>query len=382
VASVVNAPAAPAAASRAAFRAVVDAEIAPHADSWDAAERIPPEVLDRVAGHGWWGASLPREVGGADMSWAAIGALHEEVGRGCSSLRSLLTVHTMVTWALDRWGTAEQRERWLPELASGHLRGAFCLTEPDAGSDAAAIATTAEPYGAGFSLTGTKLWITGGQVAHLYLVFARCGGGISAFLVPREAPGLTATPIGPALGTRASMLAEVRLRDCRVDGDSLLGPQGFGLQTVVTGALDIGRLSVACGSVGIVAGCLEASAAYAARRVHRDGPLKDRQLVRRMLTDMVVGARAGRLLCDEAARLKDDDDPGTIMATWVAKYHASRAAARAASDAVQIHGARGCTPGHRVDRFYRDAKVMEIIEGSSELQQLTIADDAYREPTS
>jgi methoxymalonate biosynthesis protein len=370
----------PQAASRGSFRAVVEAEIAPRADRFDADEWIPEDVLHTVASNGWWGATVPADCGGAGMSWRTLGALHEEVGRGCSSVRSLLTVHAMVTWSIDRWGTTEQRERWLPRLAAGELLGAFCLTEPDAGSDAAAISTMAEPHDGGHALTGTKLWITGGQVAGLFLVFARTGPGISAFLVPRGAPGLTVTPIKEALGTRASMLAELTLDRCELPADALLGPPGFGLATVVTGALDIGRFSVACGCVGIVQACLDASAARATQRVHRDGPLKDRQLVRRMLSDMVVDARAGRLLCEQAARLKDEDDAGTIMATWVAKYHASRAAARAAADAVQIHGARGCVPGHGVDRFYRDAKVMEIIEGSNELQQITIADDADREP--
>jgi methoxymalonate biosynthesis protein len=377
MASTAVADAAPS-AGRESFRAVVDEAIAPRADAFDGSERIPLDVIALVARQGWWGAPVAAEWGGAQMSWLTVGALHEEVGRGCSSVRSLLTVHAMVAHAVARFGDAEQRERWLPGFASGDALGSFCLTEPDAGSDAAAIAATAVASGGGFTLDGTKLWVTGGQLASVFLVFARAGGGISAFLVPREAPGLTVTPIDGVLGTRASMLAEVRMSGCRVGGHALLGPGGFALATVLTSALDVGRYSVACGSVGIVQACLEASAAHAARRAHRDGTLSDLQLVRRMLSDMVVDARAARLLCEEAGRLKDGEDPATITATWVAKYHASRAAARAASDTVQIHGARGCAPGHCAGRYYRDAKVMEIIEGSTELQQLTIADDALR----
>ena len=359
-------------------RSVVEAKIAARADEFDAAEQIPDDVLDLVGERGWWGAALPREAGGGGMPWTAVGALHEEIGRACSSLRSLLTVHTMVSFAIERWGNAAQRARWLPQLANGHTLGAFCLTESEAGSDASAIAATATRTPGGFTLFGTKVWVTGGQRAGLYLVFARTDEGICAFLVPRDSPGITVTPVCGALGIRASMLASVTLADCPVDGDALLGPEGFALPTVVTGALDIGRFSVACGCVGIVQACLDACADRTSRRVHRDGFLKDQALVRRMLSDMVVDVRASRLLCDQAGRLKDGGDSATLMATWVAKYFAARAAARAASDAVQIHGAAGCAPGHRVGRYYRDAKVMEIIEGSNELQQLAIADDAYR----
>lgn len=362
------------------FRDLVDRHVAPNADRFDLDGRMPADVLDLVGRLGWWGATLPGEVGGAGMDWVTLGTLHEEIGRGCSSLRSLLTVHTMVVSAIERWGSQGQRERWWPALASGEVLGAFCLTEPEAGSDAAAIATTATPCAGGFLLRGTKVWITGGQVASLYLVFARHDGGISAFLVPRGAPGLTIVPIEGVLGTRASMLAELSFEECQAGEEALLGPARAGLATVATAALDVGRYSVACGSVGIVHACLEASARHAATRTHRSGPLKDEPLVRRMLTDMIVDARSGRLLCERAGRLKDERDPATIMATWVAKYQASRAAARAASDTVQIHGAAGCAAGHRAGRYYRDAKVMEIIEGSTELQQVTIADDAYRVP--
>ncbi|HEX2086011.1 MAG TPA: acyl-CoA dehydrogenase family protein [Solirubrobacteraceae bacterium] len=354
------------------FAAVVDAEVLPRAAEFDRAGAIPGDVLRLAAHEGWWGAAV------AGQDWRTVGALHEEVGRGCSSLRSLLTVHTMVAWAVRRWGSEAQQARWLGVLRSGEVLGAFCLTEPEAGSDAAAIETAAVTSGDGFVLEGTKVWVTGGQVAGLFLVFARSERGLAAFLVPHGTPGLEVVPIEGALGTRASMLAQVSLSGCRVGPEALLGPDGFGLATVATGALDVGRYSVACGCVGIVQACLDASAEHAAARQRGGAPIADRQLVRRMLSDMVVDVRAARLLCVEAGRLKDDDDPATIMATWVAKYHASRAAARAAADAVQIHGAAGCAEGHRAGRLYRDAKVMEIIEGSTQLQQLTIADDAFR----
>jgi len=363
---------------RATARAFVDTHVVPSADRYDRAGCVPEDLIARMSRARLWAPFLPSGVGGADMDMVTLGAVHEEVGRGCSSVRSLLTVHTMAAWAVHRWGTAEQRERWLPGLASGAVLGAFCLTEPDAGSDASRITTRAVRDGDGWRLTGLKKWITGGQRANLLLVFARTDRGVAAFLLPADAPGVRITPITGILGTRASMLADVHLTDALAGPDALLGPDGFASGMVMTGTLDLGRYSVATGSVGIVQACLDACADYTARRAVSAGHLRDLQLIRAKITDMVTDVTAGRLLCERAGRLKDDGDAATLTATLVAKYFASRAAARHASEAVQIHGAQGCGPDYPVARFYRDAKVMEIIEGSSEIQQITVADDAYR----
>ncbi|WP_172381388.1 acyl-CoA dehydrogenase family protein [Streptomyces sp. MNP-20] len=361
------------------IREFVDAEIVPHADEWDQDERLPPKILHRIGELGLWAPFLPPDAGGAAMDWTTLGRVHEEIGRGCSSVRSFLTVHTMVTWTVQRWGSDAQRERWLPRLAAGDLIGAFCLTEPDSGSDASASGTVAESNGSGWVINGEKKWMTAGQVAGLLLVFCRSAEGMSAFLVPADSPGVEITPITGVMGTRASMLAGIRLREVRVGPEALIGPPGWAAGTVMTGALDLGRYSVACGSVGVAQACLDACVAYTSRRRVREGRLSELQLIRRKITDMLVSSRAARLLCAEAGRLKDADDPATIMATWVAKYHASTAASAAASDAVQIHGANGFSADHPAARLYRDAKVAEVIEGSTELQQLTIATEAYRE---
>ncbi|HEU5471204.1 MAG TPA: acyl-CoA dehydrogenase family protein [Actinophytocola sp.] len=360
-------------------RAFVDTEVAPNAGDFDQSERLPRTLLDRVGELGLWAPFLPVEQGGAGLDMVTLGRIHEEVGRGCSGLRSMLTVHGMVSWAVGRWGSDEQRDRWLPELISGGTFGVFCLSEPDSGSDASAAGTLAVADGSDWVINGHKKWITGGQVADVLLVFARTGPGMSAFLVPRTADGVEITPIPNMLGTRSSMIAEIVLRDVRVGAEARLGPPGWAAGTVMTGALDLGRYSVACGSVGIIQACLDACVAYTTRRTVHDGRLRDLQLIRRKVSDMVTSARAARLLCEHAGRLKDAGDPATIMATWVAKYHASTAATAAASDAVQIHGANGCSADYPVARLYRDAKIMEIIEGSTELQQTTIAEEAYRE---
>jgi alkylation response protein AidB-like acyl-CoA dehydrogenase len=363
---------------RAGARAFVDEHVAGYANEFERAGRVPEELIGRMAEAGLWAPFLPPEAGGTGMDMVTLGQVHEEVGRGCSSVRSLLTVHTMVSWALQRWGSAEQREQWAKRLGGGEVLGSFCLSEPEAGSDAAGIRTTARPGGGGWVLDGSKKWITGGQRAGLFLVFARTPDSIAAFLVPRETPGVRVEPIPEILGTRASMLAQVSFDEVALGPDALLGPSGFTAGMVLTGTLDLGRYSVAAGSTGIIRACLDACADYAAHRKVNGTALRDLQLIQAKLSDMVTDLRAARLLVAEAGRLKDAGEASTIMATWVAKYFASTAAARHASEAVQIHGANGCGPDYPVARLYRDAKVMEIIEGSNEVQRITIAGEAYR----
>ena len=364
-------------ALRTEFRAFVDATVAPIADEVDRSQRIPQEVLRAVADRGYWGAGLPSTVGGSGWGLVTLGALHEEIGRGCSSLRSLLTVHHMVAAMVSRWGSEPVRARWLAALAAGDALGAFCLTEPEAGSDAAAVATTADRDGDGYRLTGTKRWITSGQVAHVLLVFARTAQGLTAFLVPSDSPGIRRVPIRDALGTRGSMLAEIRLDRVPVDAHAVLGREGAGLM-IATSALELGRYSVANGCVGILQAALDACVSYTSRRRQGGVLLREHQLVRQMISDMVTDVRAARLLCGHAGQLMDAADPSAVMATWVAKYHASTSATRCTSNAVQLHGANGCGGHYGVARLFRDAKVMEVIEGSTQIQQLTIADFAYQ----
>ena len=365
--------------AQAEFRAFAAERIAPYADSWDRDERTPPELIRELAGRGYLGALVPEDRGGAGMDMLTFGVLNEELGRACSSVRSLLTVHSMVEQALLKWGRPAQRERWLPRLAAGETIGAFALSEANAGSDANAIATTARRDQAGYTLSGHKRWTTYGQIADLFLVFARYEGKPAAFLLERDTPGLTVEPIGGMLGTRASMLAALRMDECRIPADSMVGGPGFGIAAVATTALDIGRYSVACGSVGIAQACLDASLSYTAGRKQFDTLLKDFQLIRRMISEMIANVKAARLLCYQAGILKDRGDSRTVMETWIAKYFASTVATKAAADAVQIHGANGCSPDFPVQRYFRDAKIMEIIEGSTQLQQITIAEYGYQE---
>lgn len=361
-------------ANRQSFREFVESEIRPYAAEFDRTEKIPPTLIQKLAQRGYLGAGLPQESGGQGMDAVTLGLLNEEVGRGCSSVRSLLTVHHMVAQCILRWGTPQQRQFWLPRLANGQAIAAFALSEPGVGSDAGQVEASATLDGDFYVLNGQKKWITFGQVADLFLVFAQCEGKPCAFLLPRDSPGLSVRPIAGLLGVRASMLAALQLETCRVPRENLVGRVGFGFSHVAASGLDYGRYSVAWGCVGIIRACLEACLQYSGERKQFGKLLRDHQLIRRMITEMMTSLRAARLLCLHAGYLKENGSPDAIVETLIAKYFASRAAMRAATDAVQIHGALGCSEESSVSRYFRDAKIMEIIEGSNEIQQLTISD--------
>lgn len=350
--------------------------IIPEADRWDAEERLPADLVAAMAEQGWLGALAPVEHGGAGMDAVSFGLLNEELAFGCSSVRSLLTVHSMAVHAIARWGSAAARANWLPGLASGATIGAFALTETGAGSDAAALATTARRVAGGYVLDGHKRWTTFGQLADVYLVFAQAEDRLTAFMVPRDTPGLVVEPVAGMLGIRASMTADLRFTECFVAEENLVGRPGFGLAAVGTSALDIGRYSVAWGCVGLLAACLDLSLAHTDSRQTFGKPLREHQLVRQLLAEQATNLAAARLLCREAGELKDAGDPRTVTATWTAKYFASRSAFAAAADTVQLFGAAGCGPGHPAQRLLRDAKIMEIIEGSTQMQQIHLGQAA------
>jgi alkylation response protein AidB-like acyl-CoA dehydrogenase len=367
------APAAPVRRTdKARFREFVDRVVAPRAAQIDADGAVPAEVVRALATEGYLGAAVQHGGGGLDA--VTLGVLHEEVGRGCSSVRTLLTVHGMVTGAIERWGTDAQRTELLPRLARGEILGVLALSEEAAGSDPSKLEASAEPVPDGYVLNGTKQWTSMALIAGVLLIFARTPGGITAFLVPRETAGLHVEPIDGVLGTRGGLMGEVRLESCRVPAGAALGPVDRGFMTVAATALEFGRYSVACGCVGIAQACLDASLDHTARRRQGGALIKDHQLIRRLLTDMATEVAAARLLCRQAGALRAGNDLAAPLATWMAKYFAAAAANRAARETVQIHGAVGCFDGHPAARYFRDAKVMEIIEGSTQIQQVVIAD--------
>jgi hypothetical protein len=358
-------------AARERFRAFVEEHIRHQANAWDRAGALPLEVIDQLREHGYLGAPLPEELGGGGMEPITYGLLTEALGSGCSSVRSLLTVHDMVTLAMLRWGSPRIKEELVPRLARGEVLGALGLSEPNVGSAAGDVETTATEDGDSYVLRGTKTWITYGEIAHYFLVLAQCEGKPTAFVLPADTPGFSRRPLLLA-GTRASRVAELTLDGCRVPADHRVSRVGAGLSHVFTTALDHGRYSVAWGSVGIAQACLDACLDFTSTRHQGGALLREHQLIRRKLTELIASTRAARLLCYRAGFLRQNKSPDALAETMIAKYFASRAASAAAVDAVQIHGARGLSEELPLERYLRDSRVPEIIEGSTQIQQINI----------
>jgi alkylation response protein AidB-like acyl-CoA dehydrogenase len=365
--------------SREEFRAFTAEYVLPFAGEFDRSEQVPDKLIRKLGEVGYLGALVPASYGGKGMDPLTWGLLCEEIGRGSASLVSLLTVHSMVIQALTRWGSDEQKAQWLPRLASGKTIAAFGLSEPDIGSDAGHCQTTACPDGEDYLLSGEKRWISFGQVADVFLIFGNVDGQSTAFLVESDRDGFDRSPVSGMLGFRSAMLASLHLDDCRVPATNVVGRPGFGFSHVGGTALDHGRFCIAWGALGLIEACISASLDYAESREQFGSPLKDHQLVKAMIADMFVQSRAARLMCYNAACLKQQGSPSLIMETSIAKYFSSQAAVRIALDAVQIHGANGCTEDYPVARYLRDAKIFEIIEGSNQIQQLIISRYGHQE---
>lgn len=351
-------------------------EIAPAAAENDRTGRFPRKLVDRMASMGLLGGPIPKEYGGSGLDFISHAIITEEIGRADSSLRTTLSVQvSLVALSLLTWGTEEQKRRYLPELCTGRLLGCFGLTEPNAGSDPASMETTAIKRGDRWMLNGTKTWISNGTVADIALVFAQTEpgkghAGIAAFLVGKDTPGFSTRPITEKLGLRASDTGELIFQECAVPESAQLGPVGKGF-SIAMSALDNGRYSVAAGCVGILQGCLDACVAYATTRRQFGRAIGGFQLVQDMISRIKVDLDAARLLVYRAGHLKNRGLPNTVE-TSIAKYFASEAAVRAAGDAVQIFGAYGYSEEALVARYYRDAKVATIYEGTSQIQKLLI----------
>lgn len=364
---------------QAELRTLVDERIAPFADEYDRNEKMPDELIRMLGQRGYLGALVPQEYGGKGMDALSWGLLCEEIGRGSASLVSLLTVHSMVIQVLVKWGSDKQRKKWLPQLATGECIGAFGLTEPEVGSDAGSVQTEASADGKDYVLNGEKRWISFGQVADLFLVFAQVEGKPAAFLLERGTPGFSTEAIGGMLGFRSAMLAGLHMDACRIPVGNLIGNIGFGISHVGSTALDHGRYCVGWGSLGLLEGCVNACLEYTDKRKQFGTFIKGHQLIQEMIADMIVQTNAARLMCHHAACLKERGDPSQIMETSIAKYFTSRIAVKVALDAVQIHGANGCSDRYPVARYLRDAKILEIIEGSNQIQQIIISKYGYQE---
>ncbi|TMM10378.1 MAG: acyl-CoA dehydrogenase [Actinobacteria bacterium] len=357
-------------------REFTDREIVPVARDNDRAERFDLDLVKKLGDMGYLGPIVAEEYGGRGLDYRTYGLIVEEIGRGDSSARTVVSVQTsLVCSSIQRWGTEEQKHEWLPKLCSGEILGCFGLTEPNTGSDAANLSTRAEKRNGGWRISGQKQWISMGNHAKVALVFAQTDPeqkhrGLAAFLVPTESEGFSSGEIHGKLGLRASDTAELSLDGVEIGDDALLGEVGDGFKVAMS-ALDSGRFSVAAGCVGICQGCVDASVAYSKERQQFGKPIASFQLVQQMIADMIVDTEAARALVWRAGWLKDAGKPSTTE-TSIAKLFATEAAVRSANQAIQVHGGSGYVDDHPVERYMRDARVTTLYEGTSQIQKLII----------
>jgi butyryl-CoA dehydrogenase len=334
------------------------------------------DLVKKIADQGYLGAIVPREYGGAGLGYLDYGLVVEEIGRGCSSVRTVISVQTsLVCSAILKWGSEEQKQHYLPKLCSGEWLGCFGLTEPDTGSDAAKQKTRAKKTEGGWQINGAKMWISMGNYAKVALIFAQTDPekghrGLACFMVDTDQPGYHASTIEHKMGLHASDTASIALEDVEVTDGQMLGEIGDGFKVAMS-ALDSGRYSVAAGCVGICQGCVEESVKYAKEREQFGKPIASFQLVQAMIADMVLKTDASRMLVWRAGFLKDKGRPNTLE-TSVAKLHATEAAVECSNTAIQVHGGAGYVDDHPVERYFRDVRVTTLYEGTSQIQKLII----------
>jgi len=359
-------------------KSFAEAELLPRASKMDKQGFIDPDIFEKMGELGLWGLTIPESHGGAGMGNVELAIVLEEINRACASTGVTLSVHNSLLGSpIMRFGTDAQKQRWLPELASGKRLGAYCLTEPNAGSDAAAIATTAKLVGDQWVLNGTKIFVTNGAFAGLFVVYARTdpsvskAKGISAFLVPKETAGLSIGKSEKKCGIRASSTTEVLFDNARIPKDALLGPLNEGFKVAMY-TLDGGRIGIAAQALGIGRAALEASVKYSREREQFGKPIGDFQAIQWKLADMSCQLEASRMLVMKAAWLRDRKESCTQAAAQ-AKLTASRTANFCADECLQIHGGAGYTDHFHVERLFRDARITEIYEGVSDVQRIVIA---------
>ncbi|MBX9880214.1 MAG: acyl-CoA dehydrogenase family protein [Candidatus Obscuribacterales bacterium] len=362
------------------MREFADREIAPKAQKNDRDCKFDWDIAKKIFAEGFLGCPVPEKYGGLGMDYIAYGLMTEEVNRVCSSTRTLFSVQTsLVALTILKWGTEEQKMKYLPKMCNGEFIGCFGLTEPEAGSDAANQQTKAVKDGTDYLLSGQKTWISCGSIATHALVFATIDKslghkGICCFIVDTKSKGFTARSIHGKLGLRASDTSELFLDEVRVPKENMLGEVGDGFKIAMS-ALDNGRFSVAAGAVGLVQGCIDQCTKYAMQRRTFGVPIGEHQQVQAMIANMVADCEAGRLLYLRAADLKTRGVRNTLE-TSIAKLFCGEAANRAGHDAVQIFGGYGFSDEYPVERYFRDAKVLNIYEGTREIQRMIIAQDA------
>ena len=367
---------------REAVREFADAEVAPIAAELDRDHRFPHELLPKMAELNLMGMPFPEKVGGAGADEVSYVIAVEELSRACASTGIILSAHTsLATWPIYKFGTPAQHERYLHDMASGRRLGAFALTEPAAGTDAGAGTCTAILSGDEYILNGSKIFITNAPFAEVYIVFAKTDPakgtrGMSAFIVEKDTPGFSVGEAEHKLGIRGSSTPPLYFNDCHIPKDALLDGEGYGFKVAMQ-TLDGGRIGIAAQALGIAQAALDASVAYAKERVQFGKPIATLQAIQWMIADMATEIDAARLLVYRAASCVDNDRPYSTEGA-MAKLFASETATRVAGKAIQIHGGYGYTESYPVERNWRDAKITEIYEGTSEVQRMVVARSCLR----
>lgn len=349
-------------------------EISPFAGKFDEECAVSPEVIKKIANKGYLGALLPVEYGGLGLDPLYYGYLTEIIGKACPSTRALLTVHcSLVSATLLQWGTEEQKKRWLPKLAKGEKLAAFALTEPTVGTDAKEIRTSYERIGDHYILNGRKKWITYGHYADLFLAFAVQNGKVSAFIVERDCPGVQTVPMKGMMASRGAYVAEIHFDNVRVPMNNIVSKEGNGFSLVANFALDNGRYSIAWAGVALAQAACEAMITYSRKRSQFNKKIIHFQLIQGIIADAITGIHSARALCEKAAMLKKSRSEHAIIETTIAKYFSSQIAMKVTQDAIQVFGGNGCINRYPVERLFREAKTLEIIEGTSQILQEIIA---------
>ena len=359
-----------------AVRGYVQDRIAPQAAAWDKASHFPKEELAGLAALGCYGVAVPAEYDGAGLGYLALAVILEEIAAGDGATSTIVSVNNCpVCSILMAWASEAQKERWLKPLARGEMLGAFCLTEPHVGSEASGLRTTARREGGAYVIDGVKQFITSGKNGDLAIVMAvtdKAAGkkGISAFVVPTSTPGYIVARLEDKLGQHASDTAQIVFENCRVPADHLLGEEGQGLKIALSG-LEGGRIGIGAQAIGMARAAFEAALAYAKDRVAFGKPIFEHQAVQFRLAEMATRIEAARQLVHHAASLKDAGEP-CLKEAAMGKLMASEMAERVCSEAIQIHGGYGYVSDFPVERIYRDVRVCQIYEGTSDVQKILI----------
>ena len=351
-------------------------ELAPNARQWDEDSHFPIPTLRKAAELGFGGIYVKEEVGGSALTRLDAALIFEELSKGCTSTAAYLSIHNMVAWIIDTFASEELRRKYLPKLCTMELLTSYCLTEPGSGSDAASLRTSAKDDGDHYVLNGSKAFISGGGVSDLYAVMVRTGGegaaGVSCLLVEKGTPGLSFGANEVKLGWKSQPTAQVNFQDCRVPKSNLVGAEGQGFK-IAMAALDGGRLNIGACSLGAAQACLDHALAYVQERKQFGRPIADFQALQFRLADMATELEAARLLLHKAAAAVDAKSHDATKLAAMAKRLATDTGFKVVNEALQLHGGYGYLRDYPIERYFRDVRVHQILEGTNEIMRLIIA---------